>query len=239
MTGTTLTIDFAGEVTELTPGQVFTVGREGTLALDDNPYLHRHFLEIAWHGDLWWVANLGTRIPAGLTDDQGLMRSTLAPGARLPIVFDRTSLTFGAGGTSYELLLEGRARAYCPVPVRRHLGGDTTITPAGFTESQLQAILALAEPVLRRRGSGASSVPTAVEAAQRLGWSQTRFNRKLDNVCEKLTNAGVSGLRGSVSSTATNRRVRLVEYAVSTLLVTAADLRLLDGTRTTTAGDSA
>jgi hypothetical protein len=61
-----------------------------------------------------------------------------------------------------------------------------------------------------------------------LGWSITRFNRKLDNVCDKLSAAGVAGLRGTSSGQATNRRVALVEYAVSTLLVRAADLPMLD-----------
>ena len=76
-------------------------------------------------------------------------------------------------------------------------GGDTTITPTAFTESQLLAILALAEPFLKRVGTGAAEVPSAVVAARRLGWTQTRFNRKLDNVCDKLIAAGVSGLRGN------------------------------------------
>ena len=231
-TDTTLTVDFAGEVTELEPGSTFTIGREGDLSLDDNPYLHRTFLVIAFHDGLWWVHNQGSRLAAGLTDVDGLMRTTLAPGARLPIVFGRTSLTFSAGTTSYELLLECDRAAYLPsrAVAGGTLDGDTTIAPTSFTESQLLVVLALAEPVLRRVGTGSSSVPTAVEAARRLGWAQTRFNRKLDNVCDKLDRAGVTGLRGTGSTSASNRRLRLVEYAVSSLLITAADLRLLDAT---------
>ena len=34
------------------------------------------------------------------------------------------------------------------------------------------------------------------EVAARLGWSLTKFNRKLDNVCQKLKKAGVQGLHG-------------------------------------------
>ena len=230
-TTTTLTVDFAGEVTELPPGSTFTIGREGDLSLDDNPYLHRTFLVVAFHDGLWWVHNEGSRLAAGLTDVDGLMRTTLAPGARLPIVFGRTSLTFSAGTTSYELLLECDRAAYLPSrAVAGQAEGDTTIAPTSFTESQLLVVLALAEPVLRRVGTGSSSVPTAVEAARRLGWAQTRFNRKLDNVCDKLDRAGVTGLRGSGSASASNRRLRLVEYAVSSLLVTSADLTLLDPT---------
>ena len=93
-----------------------------------------------------------------------------------------------------------------------------------FTESQLLAILALAEPLLRNPGSGAERLPTSVDASRRLGWTITRFKRKLDNVCEKLERAGVSGLRGSTGAGAANRRVRLVEYAIDTLLISANDL---------------
>lgn len=223
-----MTIDFAGEVTRLEPGETFTIGREGDLRLDDNPYLHRTFLVVSFRDGLWWVQNTGSRLAAGLTDEAGLMRSTLSPGASLPVVFGRSSLTFAAGATSYEVLLACEQESYRPVGTPRDEGGETTIAPTTFTESQLLVVLALAEPVLRRVGSGSSSVPSAVDAARRLGWAQTRFNRKLDNVCDKLTRAGVSGLRGSGAGSAANRRVRLVEYAVSSLVVTAADLPLLD-----------
>ena len=67
-------------------------------------------------------------------------------------------------------------------------------------------------------------LPRNEAAAARLGWGLTRFNRKLDNVCEKLERAGVSGLRGSTGAGAANRRVRLVEYAIDTLLISANDL---------------
>ena len=226
-TDSDLRVDFAGEITDIAPGEEFFIGRDGNLDLDDNPYLHRQFLRLAHTDGLWWVENCGSRLPAGLSDERGLMRSTLGPGARLPVVFPRSSLTFAAGSTSYELLLHTRVDGFEPQTTSPQVG-DTTINPPSFTESQLQAILALAEPVLRRAGSGASAIPSSVDAARRLGWTQTRFNRKLDNVCEKLDAVGVAGLRGTGSSMAGNRRVRLVEYAVSTLLVTSEDLSLLD-----------
>jgi hypothetical protein len=56
----------------------------------------------------------------------------------------------------------------------------------------------------------------------------TTFNRKLDNVCDKLDKLGVAGLRGGRGKLATNRRARLVEYAVTTRLVGVEDLPLLD-----------
>ena len=89
-------------------------------------------------------------------------------------------------------------------------------------------VLALAEPALRRGGSGASSLPPSSAAAARLGWSITKFNRKLDNVCQKLGRAGVRGLHGDAGKLASGRRGRLVEYALAVRLVTPEDLSLLE-----------
>ena len=228
MTAPGLTVDFAGEIHRPDPAGTFVIGRTGDVEIDDNPYLHRSFLEITQDGRLWWVGNIGTRLPAHLTDPDGLLRSTLATGARLPLVFPRTVLTFTAGATTYELFLDLDAPAYSPQRPEHASTGETTIAPSEFTVSQKLALLALAEPVLRRVGTGASQVPSAVVAAARLGWPQTRFNRKLDNICSKLERSGVEGLRGGVGASAANRRALLVEYAVSTLLVTADDLALLD-----------
>ena len=106
--------------------------------------------------------------------------------------------------------------------------GQSTIGDVPLTLSQKLMILALAEPVLRREGTGMSELPTSAQAAERLGWTLTRFNRKLDNVCDKLDRIGVPGMRGGVRSYATNRRVRLVEHALAARLVTREDLPLLD-----------
>jgi hypothetical protein len=62
-----------------------------------------------------------------------------------------------------------------------------------------------------------------------MGWNITRFNRKLDNVCEKLTKIGVKGLHGGPDRLALDRRARLVEYAIAARWVTSEHLRLLDG----------
>ena len=106
--------------------------------------------------------------------------------------------------------------------------GETTVGPIALTLSQKQLILALAEPMLTREGSGISSVPTSAQAAARLGWPSTKFNRKLDNVCDKLDRIGVRGLRGGPGKLASNRRARLVEHAVFSRLVTIDDLPLLE-----------
>src|SRR5690625_7793959 len=82
--------------------------------------------------------------------------------------------------------------------------------------------------MLIRAASGMRSVPTSAQASKRLGWQLTKFNRKLDNVCDKLDRLGVRGLRGGPGKLASNRRARLVEHAVFSRLVTSEDLPLLD-----------
>ena len=56
-----------------------------------------------------------------------------------------------------------------------------------MTPDQLLLVLALAEPSLLGDGRCSSVVPASSEAARRLGWTITKFNRKLDNVYCRIT----------------------------------------------------
>ncbi|GAA5201425.1 hypothetical protein [Microbacterium jejuense] len=225
-----LSVEFAGEEFAVAPDEVFTVGREGDLAIDDNLFLHRNFLTIRNVEGLWLLSNVGTRLSATVTDTGGRVQAWLAPGARLPLVFAATTVIFSAGPTTYELTIHAAEPTFRETqpPFADDDDGLSTIGDVPLTHSQRVMILALAEPVLRREGTGMSELPTSVQAAERLGWTLTRFNRKLDNVCDKLDRAGVPGLRGGVRSYATNRRVRLVEHAIAARMVTRDDLPLLD-----------
>lgn len=228
MSDSALIVDFAGEVHRLVPGERLTVGRNGTLAIDDNPYLHRILGELRHSKGFWWLDNVGSRIAVHIQDGARLTASVLAPGATLPLVFPRSIVSFSAGGTVYELWLDQVIPGVGGTPLAPESGGDTTISPTEFTESQRLAILALAEPLLRHGGAGASDVPSAVQAARRLCWTQTKFNRKLDNVCDKLDRAGVMGLKGARHEQALGRRARLAEYAINSRIVTSHDLPMLD-----------
>ncbi|MBD8080575.1 hypothetical protein [Cellulosimicrobium arenosum] len=224
-----LAIEFCGEwFRPADDGTPFDVGRDADLAIEDNPYLHRRFLRITHEGGIWWLANVGTLISATVCDSGGGVQSWLSPGNRLPIVFPSTSIVFTAGPTTYELLARLMGAPYQEIHSEDPESGATTIGMITFTTSQKQLIVSLAEPLLRRDGTGLSEIPSSAAAAQRLGWAVTRFNRKLDNVCDKLDKIGVKGLRGGPRALATNRRARLVEYAVASRLVTSEDLPLLD-----------
>ncbi len=221
-------IEFCGEWYTADPDAEFTIGREGDLQVDDNPYLHRRFLSLIWQHDLWWLVNLGSQMSATVSDTGGSFQAWLAPGASLPLVFGATTVLFTAGPTTYEITVMCESATFAPSRPTGGQVGDTTIGPVTLTISQKQLVVALAEPLLRRDGTSVSAIPSSRAAAERLGWELTRFNRKLDNVCDKLDRHGVRGLRGGPGNLAVNRRARLVEHAVSSRMVTPADLALLD-----------
>ena len=223
-----VTVEYAGEYFRVATGDQFTVGREGDLEIDDNPFLHRTFLEISENVGLWWLSNVGSRLTATITDGAGGVQAWLAPGARLPLVFERTCVIFSAGPTTYELTVHAAEPTFRATKRDDADVGESTIGEVPLTLTQKQLIVALSEPVLRRDGAGISEIPSSAAAAARLGWTVTRFNRKLDNVCDKFDRIGVPGMRGGPRTVATNRRARLVEHAVTSRLVTREDLPLLD-----------
>lgn len=229
----TLTVRFCGEDIDVPDDRDFVIGRDADLVVDDNPFLHRHFLCIRHDAGIWLLTNVGDQLTATVTDVEGRLEALLGPGATLPIVFAQTVVRFGAGPTTYELTLERSAPAYqgTPRPLVDHSAGETTVGRVAFTADQRLMVLALAESALRSGGGAAAVLPTAGQAAERLGWTTTKFRRKLDNVCQKLARLGVRGLLGDSGNLASNRRARLVEYTLATRLITRDDLRYLDDYR--------
>ena len=225
---TPLKIEFCGEWYEVASPNDFHIGRESDLVIDDNPYLHRRFLRIYEDFGMWWLANVGNLLSATVTDATGQVQAWLAPGARLPIVFPQMQVLFSAGSTTYELTMHSADDYFNTAAATAGAGGETTMAPIALTSTQRLLIVSLAEAVLKQDSPGRGEIPSSAEAAARLHWSMTTFNRKLDNVCDKLDKTGVQGLRGGKGNLATNRRLRLVEYAVATRLVSKEDLYLLD-----------
>ncbi len=225
----TLVIEFCGEQVDVPSSAPFAIGRDADFVIDENPFLHRRFLSLSREGELWWVANVGGQLAATLSDPEGLLQAWLAPGGRLPLTVPRTVVSFTAGATSYDLDLVVTSAPYDVVNEAPFEGGrgQTTMGRLSLTRDQLLLILVLAEPRLRAQGRGPTLLPSAPEAAERLGWTVTKFNRKLDNVCAKLAGLGVRGLHGDATRLASNRRARLVEYAVGARVVTFADLAAL------------
>lgn len=227
-----LRIEYCGEWWTVEEGRRFTIGRTADLSVDDNPYLHRSFLEVRHEHGVWLVANVGKQLSATIGDEHNHFVAHLAPGGVLPLVFDRTYARFGAGPTTYEIQLVLPDPPFSAVAVDDVVDegelSATTRSPAHLTPDQRIVVLALAEHALRRTGSGPSSLPTSGDAARRVGWTERKFNKKLDQVCQKLAKAGVRGLHGGPGDIAANRRARLVEYCLATRVVTDDDLAELD-----------
>lgn len=223
-----LTVAFCGEEYSVGEAEEFVIGRDGDLAIDDNLYLHRHFLQILRREHLWWLANIGSQLSATVADEQGVLQAWLAPGASLPLVFPRTLVWFTAGPTTYEIEIALGHAPFVQVAPPETDAGQTTIGRTQFTPDQRLLVLALCEPVLRSGNRATADIPSSADAAARLGWTLTRFNRKLDNVCQKLARNGVQGLHGGPDRLALNRRARLVEFAIASRLVDRSDLALLE-----------
>jgi hypothetical protein len=223
-----VTVDFLSELYRIAEGDELTIGRDADLAVDDNPFLHRRFLRISQTGRVWMLSNVGSQLAATLADQGGTMQAWLAPGAQIPLVFERSVVWFTAGPTTYEFGILLEDAPFNAVAPEAPPDGHTTYGGTSLTPDQRLLLVALSEPMLHRRVRGASQAPSSADAANRLGWTLTKFNRKLDNVCQKLTTLGVRGLHGGPDRLATDRKSRLVEYALAARLVKAEDLALLD-----------
>ncbi len=224
----TLRVEYCDVWSDVPPGRAYTIGREGDLVIDDNPYLNQRFLELVERDGVWWLCNVGTRLAATLSDAETATNAWLPPLTKLPIVFPVSVVRFTAGPTSYELTLHLDTAPFTPGPSRPSFSTSTTGLPPMLNAEQRLLVLALAEPSLLHEGHGSVQLPSSLAAAARLGWPITKFNRKLDHLCEKLERAGVRGLHGSAGHLASGRRARLVQYALVMRLVSAGDLYLFD-----------
>lgn len=231
MPETAVSVEFCGEVIPVTADEPLVIGREGDIEVDDNPYLHRSFLHVEHDAGLWWLRNVGSTLTATVADPSGAFQAWLAPGARIPLAFERLTVWFTAGPTTYDLDVVVSSPAFQSVerdvadPDDAH--GETTVGRVSLTPDQKLLLVALCEDFLRRPSAGTGTVPSSAQAAERLGWALTRFNRKLDNVCQKFADAGVRGLHGGPGRLASNRKSRLAEHALATRVVQVADLNLL------------
>lgn len=224
----TPTIEFCGSMIGV-DHEPFTIGRDADLVLDDdNRFLHRRFLSVTSQRGVWLLTNIGDHLTATVSDPDRRLEAWLAPGAILPLTIPEAVVGFRAGPTTYEFTVRLAGSPFAGGRVGHDGSGDATIGRVTMTPDQLRLVLALAEPTLRGGHRAATVMPSSSDAARRLGWTITKFNRKLDNVCHKLSAQGVRGLHGGLGRLASQRRARLVEYALAVRMVTAADVDLLD-----------
>ena len=220
-----------GETYPLEPGDSLEFGRNAQLVIDDNRYLHRRVGRFECHNGLWMVCNIGRSLYLTVIDTRTQSQALIAPGRHFALTFLPALVRFRAGRTTYELIVDGVQ----PSQTAEQLSDDTLDTVVfsdlPLTQTQRLLVISLAEQTLRDPASGVQ-IPTSAQAADRLKWTITQFNRKLDNVCAKLTKVGIPGLHGKPSSLASDRRRNLVDFAIQSGLVSADDLELLDSVET-------
>lgn len=224
-----LTVAFIDEVHHLSPDDSLSFGRDADLVIDTNRFLHRRLGAFRHIDGTWWLSNLGSSLPLDIIDTNSPSRLSLAPGASTPLPFVECRITFAAGQSSYELELEIEADepALSDDPGTDETG-TVTVTASTATLNPEQRLLLVTLAERRLREGIAIELPTNREAAAKLGWTSTKFNRKLDNLCIKFDRLGVQGLKGDLGGLANARRERLIDYVVTVGIISPADLDLLE-----------
>jgi hypothetical protein len=223
-----LRVEYCGEVRAVETSDELTFGRAGDLRIDDNRHLHRVVGRLWARGEQWWLTNEGSSISIQVADADSRSNVVLAPGSEIALSFPNSIVRFRAGITDYEVTLSVPDREDEEEEEGDDLWDDefTDTIALGdivLTDEQRMLLLALAEPALRDPHVK-QDLPANRAVARRLGWSITKFNRKLDNLCNRFAKLGVGGLRGSIDQLATDRRRRLVDHAIESGLITTEQL---------------
>ncbi|MDQ3178720.1 MAG: hypothetical protein M3Q72_14450 [Actinomycetota bacterium] len=226
-----LLVEFAGEHRCVDPGDELTFGRSADLEIDDNRFLHRILGRFSCNEGTWWVHNVGRAIPLTVADARSPSFAKLTPGASMPLSFADARVSFEAGGAAYELCVEmegmmGRDSEDDAVDDGTDFEATHTASSLPLSDEQRLLLVALAEPKLRDPARDVE-LPTNRQLASSLGWTITKFNRKLDGLCRKYAAAGVKGLHGSSGELAKDRRGRLVEHVIHSRVISDEDLALL------------
>lgn len=223
---TDLIVEFVDEAYPASPDAPLTFGRAGDVVIDEaNQFMHRVVGAFVYDGDTWWIRNEARRFELDVVAGDG-RRSTLPPGAGEPLTTMRGTVRFTAGVTTYELLWDlhdVRTPAIDIEPVTAPVTREFGVVALNVEQRQLLAALAVG----RLHGEPDAAIPANAEVAHRLGWSQRKFDRKLDYLCRRLSEVGVPGLRGQKGAEAVDRRAKLLDHVVAAGMITAADLDLL------------
>lgn len=227
--GQRLYVDYCGEDHACSPEHSLSFGREADLVIDSNPYLHRVLGLFEFRDGHWFLSNVGGGIVLNVADRSGPTSAVLAPGRSLGLAMAEFAVSFVAGRTRYELdaALEG-VQSSVEACFEQSTGQRTL--EWGMVElnpEQHLLLVDLAADRLRDPHAQPSHMSSKSTCARRLGWSMSKYNRKLDHLCQKLDRAGVPGLCGVEGAQASDRRRALVDHAVAVGLVTVDDLALL------------
>ena len=222
-----LELSFIDERFHLGPGDAITFGRTADIVLDANPWLHRICGRVVWREGLFWLQNLGARLPLVYLAPSSALTWTIPPGCQVALTVAEFSLELTAGRAHYriEATLDGVDASTDEIDMRGTVTLRHGLVP--LTADQHLLLVALCEMTLRHPAQAVQPLPRNDLLATRLGWTMGKFNRKLDSTCAKFVARGVRGLQGSNSGRANDRRRALIDHAISNGLVTPSELALL------------
>ncbi len=228
----TLFLALGSEERTVRDGESLTFGRDADWVVDaDNRYLHRVLGCFVDHAGVWFLQNLGRFVTLWIDDADSTSRVEVASGEQSPVAFRDFTVWFTAGPDEYRI--SGSLSEPTPLQLGPAAVSDTEEFGLGVLNQEQRAlVLVLAEGRLRGDPEWERHLPTNREVAHRLGWSITKFNRKLDYLCRRLAEAGVGGVAGDAADLAVHRRQVLVEHVVTRRLVVPGDLDDLPPRRT-------
>ncbi len=225
-----LFIDFCGEEHSLSREHTLSFGRSGDLEVDTNPYLHRRLGLFQHRGDHWWLVNTGSSILLNVHGSGRDDSAVIPPGGRFALTVPEFTIGFSAGPHRYEI--EGVVEDVEARIDTDETSGTRTLEWGVVDLNPDQHLLLLAtceRLLLAEPGTDLDEpIPPSRACANRLGWSISKYNRKLDHLCTKFSRAGLRGVQGEAGNQAMNRRAVLAEHAIRVSLVSAEDLTLLD-----------
>lgn len=224
-----LLLEFCGESHVVEDGAELGFGREADLEIDSNPYLHRLLGRFVQRGGHWWLDNLGSAIALQIHDLSGSSSAVVAPGRGVAVGFEEFRISFTAGTLRYEM--EGSLDdPDLEVDAADRPGGQRTLEwgVVELTPDQRLVLAVMCEPMLLDPLGGPADPPPNRACAHRLGWTLSKFTRKLDHLCLKFSRSGVEGVHGDYGAQAVNRRRRLVEHCLAVGLIGTEDLALLE-----------
>ena len=205
---------FDGQESIVRTSETLTFGRQADLVVDPtNRHLHRILGSFHCEDSFWTLTNHGRSISLVVTDQISGSFIRVTPGTAVPLPFAESSVQFSAGRANYRLSIQ-TSEPPASTLLRRARTGSVTATASSlvFNEEQLQLLEVLAS----YRADGpitTADLPSSRQMARALGWSLSKFNRKLDRVCDRLAKAGVPDLAGDTATSATERRLALANYA--------------------------
>lgn len=225
-----LYVDFCGEQHKLAEGDELTFGRNAHIEIDENPYLHRVLGRFMMRDGHWWLDNVGSSIVLNVHDRDSAAGATIAPGGTTVMTHSDAAVSFVAGRSCYEVDVAAEDAVDTVEAAEAPDAGERTLDFGVVELNDDQRLLLVDLAAHRLVDPTATEVPIGpkAESARRLGWSVSKYNRKLDHLCVKFTKVGIAGLQGNSGSTAADRRRRLLDHVLSVQLVAGDDLALLD-----------